>query len=117
VCYRKLERTAYREASSQNIIRVIKWHMKYWGEKRKAHRVLVSICEGNRLFEDLGIEWRIISKWILQNWMGGNATSSSIKCREFVTSCWTVIFWRRVVLCRASSVSSYCASPLILFHP
>jgi hypothetical protein len=29
VCYRKLERTAYREASSQNIIRVIKWHMKY----------------------------------------------------------------------------------------
>jgi len=48
--------------------------------------------------------------------MGEHANSSSIKCGEFVTSCGTVSFWRRVVLCRGSTFVSYDASPLILFH-
>jgi len=52
----------------------------------------VRICAGKRLFEDLGIEGRKITKWILKNWMGEHATSSSIKCGEFVTSCGTVNF-------------------------
>jgi hypothetical protein len=30
--------------------------------KREKHRVLVRICERKKLFEDLGIEGRIISK-------------------------------------------------------
>jgi hypothetical protein len=40
--------------------------VKFWREKGKTHRVFVRICEGKRLFEDLGIEGRIISKWILK---------------------------------------------------
>jgi hypothetical protein len=42
------------------------------------------------LFEDLGIEGRIISKWILKNWMGEHENSSSMKCGEFMISCGTV---------------------------
>jgi hypothetical protein len=34
--------------------------------KREKHRLLVRICEGKRLFEDLGMEERIISKWIFK---------------------------------------------------
>jgi len=34
--------------------------------KREKHRVFVRTCEGKILFEGLGIEGRIISKWILK---------------------------------------------------
>ena len=51
-------------ASSPNITGVIKcrwggsgtWNI--WRERRKTLRVLVRICEGKRLFEDLGVEGR-----------------------------------------------------------
>jgi len=49
--------------------------------------------------------------------MGEHATSNSIKCGEFVTSCGSVSFWRRVLLCRGSTFFSYSACPLILSHP
>jgi len=39
--------------------------------------------------------------------MGEHATSSCIKCGEFMTSCGTVSFWRRVMLCRGSTVASH----------
>ena len=38
--------------------------MTYLKGKGKMHRVLVRICEGKKLFEDLGIEGMIISKRI-----------------------------------------------------
>ena len=63
-------------------------HVTYLKGKEKTHRVLVRICEGKILFEDLCIEGRIISKRILKkNWMGGHSTSCSIKCGAFVTNC------------------------------
>ena len=41
-------------------------HVTYLKGKRKTHRLLVRICEGKKLFEDLGIEGRVISKRIIK---------------------------------------------------
>ena len=41
-------------------------HVKYLKGKRKTRRDLFGMCEGKRMFEDLGLEGRIISKPILQ---------------------------------------------------
>ena len=47
-------------------------HVTYLKGKEKKHRVLVRICEGKILFEDLCIERRIISKRIVKRtgWEG-----------------------------------------------
>ena len=48
-------------------------HVTYLKGKEKTHRVLVIICEGKILFEDLYIERRIISKRILKKKLDGRA--------------------------------------------
>ena len=61
---------------SPNIIRVIKSRLRWAGhvarmeESRGVYRILVGkVREGVNL-EDRGVDWRIILKWILENWDG-----------------------------------------------
>jgi len=47
------------------------------GDRRVAYRVLVGRTEGREHLEDLGIDRRIIIKWILKNWFGEARTGFS----------------------------------------
>jgi hypothetical protein len=74
--------------SSPNVIRVIrsirmKWagHVACVGERRGAFRVLVGNLRKRIHLEDLGIDGKIIIKWILKKW-GGEA--------------WTRLIWLRI---------------------
>jgi hypothetical protein len=70
------------------------------GDRRGAYRVWVEYLRERNRLEDLGVEGRIISKWIFNKWDGkaqtglillrigtgkrANEPSGSIKCREFL---------------------------------
>jgi hypothetical protein len=47
-------------------------HVARIGDRRVACRVLVGRSEANKRFENLGIDWRIILKWIVEKWDGGH---------------------------------------------
>ena len=47
-------------------------HVARIGDKSVACRVLVGRSEANTRFENLGIDWRIILKWIVEKWDGGH---------------------------------------------
>jgi hypothetical protein len=40
------------------------------GDRRSAYRVLVRRPEGRRPFENIGVDVRIICKWIFKKWDG-----------------------------------------------
>jgi hypothetical protein len=41
-------------------------------EKRGAHIIFVDTAESKSSFKDLGIDGKIILKWILEKWDGGH---------------------------------------------
>ena len=47
------------------------------GERRGVHRVLVGKSEGKSQLEDLGVDGRIILRWIFRKWDVGEWTGSS----------------------------------------
>ena len=70
--------------SSPNIVLVIKSRIMRWaghvarmGEKRSVYRVLVGNLRGRGHLEDLGIDGRIILRWIFRKWDVGEWTGSS----------------------------------------
>jgi len=46
-------------------------HVTFMGWRRSAYRVLVRKPRRGAHLEDLGVDWRIISKWVLSNRTGG----------------------------------------------
>jgi len=54
------------------------WHVWGW---RGAYRILVGRPEGKNHFEDLGVDGRIILKWISKKWDG---------------EAWTGLIWFRI---------------------
>jgi hypothetical protein len=70
--------------SAPNIVQMIKsrrirWvgHVARLWKRRGVHGVLVGKPEGRDLLEDLGVEGRIILRWIFRQWDVGPWTGSS----------------------------------------
>ena len=47
------------------------WHIAGMEERRGAHRILVETTESKSSFKDLGVDGKIILKWIFEKWDGG----------------------------------------------
>jgi len=45
-------------------------HSTYGGEERGAHRILVGTTESKSSFKYLGVDGKIILKWIFEKWDG-----------------------------------------------
>jgi hypothetical protein len=73
--------------SSPSIVLVIKsrrirwadmWHV--WGGEKRCYKVLVGNLKERRHLKSLGVDWRIVSKWIFKRWEG----------------VWTGLIWLRI---------------------